>query len=536
MMKKIFYFLMLSYATILPALELLVEQNLSDQSKLTTEEQIYFGEQLFQGNFKENQQFRYNPNYLINIDDVVSVKIWGAFEFASDLVVDKQGNIFLPKIGEIKVLGLKNSLLKSKIESAMKKVFNSNVYIYADLKQYQNISVFVSGAVKKVGLYEGLSTDSILQYIDKSGGIIRGDGSFRNIAILRNKKIIKYVDLYAFLLNGQVDTFQFKNGDVILVNPIEKTIEVSGDVGRAYIFELLNNHTTVSEVMSFIVPKSTVNRFILTSWERGEETTKQYKLNEANTIRVANGAKLKFLSDYYVNSIEIEVKGEHKGSQTMTVKKGTTLFDVLEQLKFTPLSEVKNVRLYRKSVADIQKQLIETMLQDLEARTFTSDSSTVEEASIRSKESSMILNFVERVRKVEPLGQVILNEEDNLDKIYLEFGDKIVIPKRSNIVVVQGEVNIPNALSYRDNYGINDYIRICGGYGDRANKDKILLIKGNGEVFQYASDDGNTPRVDPGDSILVLGKVDSKNILITSSITTILYQIAVGAAVVLRAF
>lgn len=540
MKKNIFYLLILCFSTVVDAVEILVDQNVSNSSELSVENTTYFGEQLFQGNFKTNKQFRYNPDYLINIGDVVSVKIWGAFEFVSEVVVDKQGNIFLPKVGEIKLLGLKNSRLKSKIESVMKSVFNSNVYVYANIKQYQPISVFVSGAVKKVGLYEGLSTDSILQYIDKAGGILRGDGSFRNISILRNKEIIEQVDLYAFLINGQIDTFQFQNGDVILVNPIKNFIEVTGDVSRAYTFELLNDYATVADVMRYIMPKPTANSFILTSWNTSEETTKQYSLEQANNIKVKSGTKLKFFSNYYINSIVIKVEGEHKGQKNMTVKKGTTLFDVLERLKFTPLSEIKNVRLYRKSVAKIQKQLIETMLQDLEARAFTSDSATVEEASIRNKEASMILSFAERVRKIEPLGQVIINQEDNLDKIYLEPGDRIVIPKRSNVVIVQGEVNIPNALAYRDTYSIDDYVRICGGYGDRANKDKVLLIKANGEVIQYSSEGvfrrGISPKVEAGDSILVLGKVDSKNILITSSVTTILYQIAVGAAVVLRAF
>jgi hypothetical protein len=80
----------------------------------------------------------------------------------------------------------------------------------------------------------------------------------------------------------------------------------------------------------------------------------------------------------------------------------------------------------------------------------------------------------------------------------------------------------------------------CGGYGERANMDKILLIKANGRVVQHSSgeffSDSSALNVNAGDSILVLGKTDSKNILITSSITQILYQVAVGAAVVLRAF
>lgn len=521
-------------------IEFSLEQNNTENSKLADTTKAYFGEQIFQGNFKENKQFRYNPNYIINIGDVVSVKIWGAYEFLADLSVDQQGNIFIPKVGEINLLGLSSNQLKSKIQTSIKKTFNNNVYVYADVKQYQLISVFVSGAVQKVGLYNGLSTDSILQFIDKSGGIIRGQGSFRNVNILRDKQIVQSIDLYQFLIDGQVDSFQFKNGDVILVNSVQNFIEVEGDVSRPYTFELLSSGSSVKEVMHFIMLKPTVNSFMLTSWDNGEETTTTYALNQASSTHLVNGSKLKFFSDYYVNNVEINIEGEHKGSKNLTVKKGTTLYDILSKIDFTPLSEIKNVRIYRKSVANIQKQLLETMLKDLEARTLTSDSSTVEEASIRNKESEMVMNFVKRAREVEPLGQVVISNKDNLDKIYLENGDRVIIPKRSNIVVIQGEVNIPNAIAYRENYEINDYIKVCGGYGDRANREKVLLLKANGEVTQYNSDDffsrGTPPVVEAGDSILVLGKTDSKNILITSSITTILYQIAVGAAVVLRAF
>jgi len=536
---KIIWIAMLS-SKLLFAVDFAMEQNITENSKLSKSGKAYFGEQIFKGNFKENKQFRYNPNYLINVGDVISVKMWGVYDFSEDLTVDKQGNIFIPKVGGVPLLGLSTDQVESRIESSIKKTFNDNVSVYADVKQYQPIAVFVSGAVKKVGLYNGLSTDSILQFIDKSGGIIRGQGSFRYVSILRDKQVVKDVDLYQFLIDGQVDTFQFKNGDVILVNPVQNFIEVEGDVNRPYTFELLSSQTSVQEVMRFIMPKPTANSFMLTAWDNGQETTTTYSLNQSVNTYVVNGTKLKFFSDYYVNNVEIKIEGEHKGAKNLTVKKGTTLYNVLEKIEFTPLSEIKNVRIYRKSVANIQKQLLENMLKDLEARALTSDSSTVEEANIRNKESEMVMKFVKRAREVEPLGQVVISSKDNLDKIYLEDGDRVVIPKRSNIVVIQGEVNIPNAIAYRENYAIDDYIRVCGGYGARANKEKVLLLKANGEVSQYSSGGffggGTSPRVEAGDSILVLGKTDSKNILITSSVTTILYQIAVGAAVVLRAF
>ena len=62
-----------------------------------------------------------------------------------------------------------------------------------------------------------------------------------------------------------------------------------------------------------------------------------------------------------------------------------------------------------------------------------------------------------------------------------------------------------------------------------------VTIKANGKVKQYDLSD-SSPRVDTGDSILILGKTDSKNIVIAFSITTILYQITIGSYVVLHFF
>ena len=66
---------------------------------------------------------------------------------------------------------------------------------------------------------------------------------------------------------------------------------------------------------------------------------------------------------------------------------------------------------------------------------------------------------------------------------------------------------------------------------------KVLLVKANGSVIQHnGSFYFTSPKIEAGDSILVLGKTDTKNLLLAKDITQILYQVAVGAAVVLKAF
>jgi protein involved in polysaccharide export with SLBB domain len=499
----------------------------------------YFGKSLFQGEFKKSKQLRYTPNYIINIGDKVSVKLWGSYNYTGELEVDTQGNIFIPRVGTVHLLGIDNQDLKERVSKSVNRVFNSNVSVYANLESYQPISIFVTGGVTKPGLYTGLSSDSILQYIDKAGGIVDGQGSYRDITVLRDNGVVQSFDLYNFLIDGQLSLFQFHDGDVIKIDTLKNSINISGEVERAYIFELYNNNILVDEVMRYVLPKSTVTHFIVTRWENGVEKIEKYPIKDRYRVSIKNGEKIRFVSDYLKDNLTIIIDGEHGNLHTIMVKKGENLKSLLSKIILTPLSDVGAVQLYRRSVALRQKRLIDANLKDLEARVMKTGSSTIEEAKIRKEESALVLNFIKRASKVKPKGQVIINEATDLANVILEDGDRVFIPKKSHIIVVEGEVSLPNAQTFVPNYTIADYIESCGGYSPRANEEKVLLVKKNGRVLTYNARswwDTKSLQIKAGDSILVLGKVDSKNIQITSSITQILYQIAVGAAVVLRAF
>jgi len=536
-MKSIILLLLLVKALI--GVEVTLEEASQKIHQGISENKHYFGERLFKGEFKSNKQLRYSSDYRINIGDEIMVKLWGAYNYSGNLKVDTKGNIFIPKVGTIHMLGIRNQNLKSVIEVEVKKVFNNNVSIYANLNSYQPLSIFVTGEVKNPGLYESLASDSILQLIDKAGGIKRGEGSYRDISILRDNHVVKKFDLYQFLLNGHLSLFQFQSGDVVKVGSLHYSIAVEGDVRRPYIFELLSPQVSVEKMIHYALPKAAVTHFVVTRWIHGIKKIEKYPIRDKDTVFLENGEEIRFVSDYLKENLTIKIEGEHDNLHTMMVPKGENLQEVLSQIVLSKHSDLSAVRLYRKSIAIQQKQLIDANLKDLEARVLTTGSATTEEAKIRKEESSLVLNFINRASKIQPKGQIIINKETNLSTIILEDGDRIFIPKKSQIVVVEGEVSLPNAQTFVPNYNVNDYIDSCGGFSPRANREKVLLVKKSGKVLTFNSRSWWNQKslfVEAGDSILVLGKVDSKNIQITSSVTQILYQIAVGAAVVLRAF
>lgn len=67
----------------------------------------------------------------------------------------------------------------------------------------------------------------------------------------------------------------------------------------------------------------------------------------------------------------------------------------------------------------------------------------------------------------------------------------------------------------------------AGGVSSRANDKQILIAKQNGEVGL-----ADSLGIEPGDRILVLPKVDTKDMLMAKDLMQIIYQIAVATKIV----
>ncbi|EKS3201598.1 SLBB domain-containing protein [Campylobacter jejuni] len=490
-----------------------------------------FGADLFNGNFKNYTQRVYNPDYKIAVGDQISLKIWGAVEFEQVLVVDSQGNIFIPKVGAVNLLGVKNSALVNVIKAHVNKIYKSNVFVYADMNAYQNVSVFVTGSVNAPGLYQGLSSDSVIQYLDKAGGINLEYGSFRDIQILRNNISIKNIDLYDFLLKGQMDLFPFRSGDVILVGNVQSYAFAGGDVQRPFRFELSKDIKTLADLARVAGAKPIVTNAVLRSYGDDHKLeVSAYNKTQFFKVLLRTGDEVQFNPEYISQNISITVSGEHSGLKTLVVKKGTTLEDVSRLIMANGQSDMNALQVFRKSVARTQKELINAQLKELETLALTSSSATSQGAAIKAEQAKLILEFIQRAKQVEPKGQIVIDNPTSYKSVILEDGDVVNVPSKNNLVIVQGEVTLPGAFVYSKGENLKYYINLAGGYGERADTSKVLVIRNNGKAEKYRSG----VDMKPGDSVLVLPEVQSENLQIFSMLTQILYQIAIATNVVLN--
>ena len=74
-----------------------------------------------------------------------------------------------------------------------------------------------------------------------------------------------------------------------------------------------------------------------------------------------------------------------------------------------------------------------------------------------------------------------------------------------------------------------DYINQVGGYTQKSNTSKVIVVHQNGESELVKAN----YRLQKGDELMILPKVSTKRIEMTRGLTQILYQIAIAAKVAL---
>ena len=489
---------------------------------------MMFGEQLFRGAFSTTSGSTFNDSYVINPGDNVQVRMWGAYQYAATMTVDPQGNIFLPNIGPVRVSGVQNGSLQNVVKSAVSRIYRSNVGVYASLEQAQPVKVFVTGFVKQPGYYGGLAADSVLSYLDRAGGVDPTRGSYIDIQIKRNGQMLQQVNLYDFLLAGKLQAFSFRDGDVITVAPQKKTFEVGGQVQNEYTFEFDVNDLTIGDVLQVANPAANATNVSITRSAGRAQTAEYYSLAEAQNVPVYNGDKMVVTSDRYAGTIAVQVKGAHTGNGAMVVPYGARLKDIVPQLQPSPLAKLTHLTIYRESVAEQQKRMINESLDRLEELTLATQSTTREEAALRQDDAALVKQFVAKARNVKTTGQIVVVPNSWQD-IILQQGDIIEIPAQTSVITVNGQVRAQGALTFNPDYTVGDYVANSGGFSDNADVKEILIIHQNG-----ASEVVNTAyRIQQGDEIMVLPKVKTKRVEIARGLSQIVYQLAIAAKVVL---
>jgi protein involved in polysaccharide export with SLBB domain len=496
-----------------------------------------FGANLFTGAFAREGATQFNPDYLIAVGDQIQARFWGAFEHDALLTVDPKGNIFLPHVGPVRVLGVRNQDLQRVVESAVAKTFRANVNSYASLAAAQPVRIYVGGFVNRPGLYSGTSMDSLLHYLDQAGGIDPARGSFLNVQVKRASTIRAAVNLYDFLLDGTMPLVQLGDGDVIFVAPRENTVKVSGLAENAKRFEFKDTARNLSDLVRVAKPLAQATHVRVARNTGTVRNIEYYPLANAAHVALQNGDEVEFTADQKPGTITVRVEGEHKSVQEYVLPYGARLGDLIDQIEFTSRSDVNSLQLYRISTKERQKQLLQASLKNLEAAVLTARSGTSEEARLRTDEAALLLEWVERAKSIEPSGQVVIAQAANRDGLLLENGDVLRISAEDGLVLVSGEVLFPATVAFDPDWGLEDYINRTGGYTQGANTSRIIVAHRDGSFDDMTKNFfgfSGGEQIRAGDEILVLPQVDMKWRQFAKEVAQIIFQIALSARMATR--
>ena len=487
-----------------------------------------FASNLFEGRFASTFSDTASNDYVLAPGDRIVIRVWGVRAYDDVLVVDQQGNIFIPEVGPVHVGGLTNSQLLSTVRGAISRVYTNNVQVYVNLQSAQPVAVYVTGFVNHPGRYAGGSVDSVLSFVDRAGGIDPARGSYRHIEIIRGGKSIAKLDLYRFALQGKVPQLRLKNGDVILVNEKGVSVSAYGLLREEAQYEFSKPAAAKgSGLIELASPLKNVSHVSVTGTRNKAPFNKYFTVEAFKDFKLADGDIVEFVADKPGETIMATVTGAITGASRYPVKKTVKLRDLLRQVEVEPeLAATDAVYLRRKSVARDQKAVIQDSLHRLEKAALTATSATPEEANVRVEEAKLIQDFVKRASLLEPDGVIVVSRGGQVNDIWLEDGDEIVIPQKSNVVQITGEVVMPKSIAFEEGMSLDDYLAAAGGVSDRGDEKHILVAKQNGEVG-LAEHLG----INAGDRILVLPKVDVKSMLLAKDLMTIVYQIAVATKV-----
>jgi len=487
-----------------------------------------FGANLFTGNFSHTYYDSLNPGYEIRGGDRIAVKLWGAQTLDTVLVVDQQGNIFLPEVGPVKVAGLPQSRLNEAVKAHLATVYTTDLEVYVNLLNAQPVAVYVTGFVNKPGRYAGGPTESPLYYLDLAGGINQALGSYRHLTVKRGGRAIAAMDLYDFILEGRRPDLRLMDGDTIVVGKKGVSVAAIGRLTEPAFFELKGRQSSGADLMVYASPLNSVTH-VSVSGVRDLAPFRSYmRLDDFYVFDLDDNDTVEFHADAAIDFIMVSVQGAARGGAVRhTIRKGVTL---AEFLRYVPVdvstADWNSVYLRRPRVAEQQRKAILEALRQLEHSALTAASRSVDEADIRVREAELIHDFVKRASNVQPNGTVVVSHRGRLNNMPLEDGDIVVIPEKSGLVMTTGEVMMPNAVAWSAKMKLADYIDGAGGYTSRADRDNILIVKPNGEVGPV-----DKLGIGAGDRLMVMPAYDQKNMQLFKDLSQIIYQIAIAAGV-----
>jgi protein involved in polysaccharide export with SLBB domain len=469
-----------------------------------------------------------NPNYRLGPGDRVSITLWGFVEGAVQGVIDNEGNIFIPQVGPVRLAGTRAGDIQRVVEGEVRRVYAQQVQVYATVINTGSLGVFVTGFVRNPGRHLGAASESVLDYLARAGGVDPGRGSYRAIAVQRDGRAVARVDLYRFLLTGALPEINLKQGDTLVVAPQGAMVGADGAVRNNFLFEVSGATMPGSELVRLAAPLPSATNVVIRGTRNGRPFARYLTVRELNGTQLRDQDTVSFITDAPAPTVRVSVEGSRIGPSVLIAERDTSLCTLLDHVEVDPrLANPRGVFLLRPGLAAQQMRTINEAMDRLERQLFLAISPTTGVAEVRASEANLVASYIQRARRTQPEGRlVVMDRRGRCADVRLQDGDVIVVPERVQTVLVSGEVRAPQAVVWRPDLRIQDYVNAAGGLAERGADDQIMIRKASGELILEP-----TEGPEPGDELIALPRLDPKNFQLMRDLLNLIFQSALSARV-----
>tara|TARA_B100000767_G_scaffold266084_1_gene282970 strand:- start:2472 stop:4247 length:1776 start_codon:yes stop_codon:yes gene_type:complete len=442
-----------------------------------------FGSKIFdsmQTSFMPINEPNFDSSYVLDFGDTLQIQLIGQKNYIEELALKRDGSINIPEIGKVFAAGLSleevSLLIKSKVKNAY-----IGIEAFVSLVNIRDIQVLITGNAFNPGIYTLNGNSNLLHALSMAGGIDEG-GSYRQVDLIRDDKVINSIDLYDIFIYGKTGFGQrLRSGDSILIRPANHLVSVSGSVKRPGIFELKPDETFLDLFNYGNGFEASANKDTLRIERLDKENVKFIKITDVeslSTMKTMPGDRLNVRS-YERKTVSIigaiNTPGEY------TISKGETLSSLIQKAEgykddAYPFGGI----LINLRTEDINRIAVEKLYTSFIQKLITKGDSLF---------ASEALPFIlEELKKSPVSGRVsaefdldVIKASPSLDTS-LSDGDRIIIPPKTQQVYIFGEVNKPGTTRYTSGQGVNQYLSAVGGTLVSGDRDNIFVIHPNGEI------------------------------------------------------
>lgn len=423
---------------------------------------LVFGSDLFEKptlNFEPNLKMATPLNYILGPGDELQVSVYGVQEFSASLPITVEGKVIIKYVGQLSVIGMTVEAATKKIKNAIAAVYSTvrsgQSQVSVSLSRVRTIKITLIGS-KLPGNFSISSLGTVYNALFLGGGPAI-NGSYRNIELIRNGKVIKTIDIYGFLVNGnQTDNVGLKEGDIIRIPSYSQRVTVEGQVKRPGIFEMKTGET-FQDLLRFAsgFNEDAYTTAVTVLQKTGKEKKiKDIKASEFKIYQPRSGDLFTItkILDRFENRLQIKGAvfrpNQYSYSTGMRLADLVTKADGLKEDAYTARATIIRLK------DDLTKETVSVNLAKALAGDF--------EHNIELKKEDIVTVF------------------------------SILDLKEQFRVNIDGEVKKPGTYEYQENLSLNDLILQAGGLTGSASK-RVEIAR---MIASETIDDSNPNKVD----------------------------------------